>query len=215
MNTKQKMEKKYYEKNIFEEELKKNENTLILGIDEVGRGPLAGPVVVGGVILDFQKPIYGLDDSKKLSEAKRNQLNEEIKEKAIAFGTSSVKAQTIDKIGITEAIKKAMDSVIKKIEKQTEIHAVLVDYVKYENKYPTQSITKGDQKSNSIAAASIIAKVKRDTMMKSLAVQFPNYEFEKNKGYGTKNHIQAIKKYGSINKVHRYSFEPVKSLEKK
>lgn len=200
-------------KNTFEKEFRNKGLINILGIDEVGRGPLAGGVIVGGVVLNPEIPIYGLDDSKRLTEKKREQLAKEIRQKAWATATVEVTAPKIDQLGIGKAITQAINGVIKKIAKQIKIDAILIDYLKHQSKYPTLSITKGDQKSNSIAAAAIIAKVYRDKKMKKLGVKYPDYKFEKNKGYGTTEHRRALAIYGPIPKIHRYSFEPIKSQE--
>ena len=177
----------------------------ICGIDEAGRGPLAGPVVVASVIMPKNSFIEGVNDSKKVSEKKRELLYEKITEEAIAWEVGIITPQEIDEINILNATKKGLTSSINGLKVKPDI--ILVDAL---NKIdtlgiPYQSIIKGDAKSYSIAAASIIAKVTRDRMMKEWDGIFPQYGFESHKGYGTAKHIQAIKEYG-ICPIHRKSF---------
>lgn len=189
-------ERKLYEKNI----------TLIAGIDEVGRGPLVGPVVAASVILPKEFYNENIKDSKKLSEKKREELYDVIKENAISIGIGIVSSEEIDKINILEATKKAMIMSIENLAVKPEF--ILIDAVKLNTDIPYEAIIKGDAKSESIAAASIIAKVTRDRMMIELDKKYPMYNFKKNKGYGTKEHIEAIKKYGIISE-HRKTFNKV------
>ncbi len=193
----------------YENDLLKKGYKLIAGVDEVGRGPLAGPLVSAAVILDVNNPIAGLNDSKKLSEKKREILYKEITEKAISVVVEFIWQQEIDKINILNATKKAMKICLNK----TNYDYVLIDAVDLgiEN---SLSIIKGDTLSASIAAASIIAKVTRDRYMVELSKKHPDYGFEKHKGYGTKLHIECIKKYKPIEDVHRHSYEPIKSMNK-
>lgn len=200
--------------NFFEEEAYKEGKSFILGIDEVGRGPLAGDVTVAGVILDKDNLIKGLNDSKKLSEKKRNLLAKEIKEKAVIYDIVSIDAPTIDEIGISNAIRKAVYILIDNISKKVKIDKILIDYMKIELEIEHEILKKGDSRSNSIAAASIIAKVNRDAKMVEISSKYADYGFDKNKGYGTKTHIEAIKKYGIIKGIHRISFEPIKTFLK-
>ncbi len=176
----------------------------IAGIDEVGRGPLAGPVVAAAVVLPKNCCILGIDDSKKLSEKKRKELFVEIKEKALAVGVGVVSNVVIDEINILQATYEAMRIAISKLEiAPTQL---LVDAVTIPNVNINQEgIVKGDAKSISIAAASIIAKVTRDEMMEKFAEVYDGYYFEKNKGYGSKEHIDAIKRIG-LSPIHRRSF---------
>ncbi|MFO1445889.1 ribonuclease HII [Bacillus sp. Bva_UNVM-123] len=204
-------EKQLYEKHVrmteFEMKLRKQGFHHIAGIDEVGRGPLAGPVVAAAVILpdDFYLP--GLDDSKKLSEQRRNEFYDIIRSNALAVSSSIISVEELDKINIFEATKKAMLSSI--VGLKVEPDFLLIDAVKLKTPYPQEAITKGDAKSVSIAAASIIAKVTRDRIMVELSKEYPEYGFSQNMGYGTKAHLSAIEKYG-ITPHHRKSFAPIK-----
>ena len=173
----------FHEKNIFEIDCLNAGYRYIAGIDEVGRGPLAGPVVSAAVILHPDKPIYGLDDSKKLSLAKRLQLFDEINEKAIAVGIGVISPAEIDRINILQATKKAMNLAVSELPVAPDF--LLVDAVKLDNPVPQEIIIKGDLRSNSIAAASIIAKVTRDNMMMTYDKEYPGYGFLSNSGYGT------------------------------
>lgn len=188
----------------YETEMQSKGYKLIAGVDEVGRGPLAGPVCCACVIMPLDDLIDGVDDSKKLSEKKREMLFEKIKEKAICYNIEFVSEQEIDKINILEATKKCMAKAINNMGKTPDI--VLVDAVKnLDTKVETYSIIHGDALSYNIAAASILAKVTRDKLMVELSKKYPEYGFEKHKGYGTKQHVEAIKKYGIL-PIHRKSF---------
>lgn len=177
---------------------------LIAGVDEVGRGPLAGPVVCACVIMPLDEIIEGIDDSKKVSEKNREKLYNLITEKAIAYNVAFVEHDVIDQINILQATKLCMKKAIEKMPVMPDI--VLVDAVKdLDVKVPIKSIIKGDSLSYNIAAASIVAKVTRDRFMVELAKKYPEYYFEKHKGYGTKLHIQALRDYGPC-KIHRRSF---------
>ncbi|PLR87487.1 MULTISPECIES: ribonuclease HII [Bacillus] len=180
---------------------------LIAGIDEVGRGPLAGPVVAAAVILpdDFYLP--GIDDSKKLTEQKREEYDEYIRSYAVNIGIGRIEAEEIDRINIYEATKKAMLSAVAQLNPKPDY--LLIDAVKLETPYPYEAIIKGDGSSMTIAAASIVAKVYRDRLMKEASIQYPHYHFSKNMGYGTKEHLEAIQTYG-ISPYHRKSFAPVR-----
>lgn len=176
----------------------------ICGIDEAGRGPLAGPVVAAAVILDKDKEILFLNDSKKLSEKKRNELFDEINDKAFAVGVGIVDEKEIDEINILQATYKAMRLAISNLNIKPQIllnDAVIIPEVDIKQ----VDIIKGDAKSISIAAASIIAKVTRDRIMCGYHEIYPEYDFLKHKGYGTKKHIDAIKEYG-ICDIHRKTF---------
>lgn len=196
----------YHEKNEFERKAIKAGFQSIAGIDEVGRGPLAGPVVAAAVILDLEMPIYGLDDSKKLSLTKKNQLFDEINEKAIAVGIGIVSAEEIDRLNILQATKKAMNLATESLTTPPDL--LLVDAVKLNNPIPQEVIIKGDLRSNSIAAASIIAKVTRDQMMTEYDETYPGYGFASNAGYGTKEHLVGLENLGAT-PIHRRSFSPV------
>jgi ribonuclease HII len=184
----------------------------IAGVDEVGRGPLAGPVVASAVILDSNSVLFGLDDSKKLKESKREELYERIIEKSVAIGVGIVSAADIDRLNIYEASKVAMMKAIDDLPIQADY--LLIDAMKLEIDLPQESIIKGDARSNSIAAASIIAKVTRDRYMKELDTRYPQYSFKTNVGYGTSQHLEAMDKYG-ITLEHRKSFAPVAELDAK
>jgi ribonuclease HII len=191
----------------YENELFKKGHLYIAGCDEVGRGPLAGPVVAAAVILDPEVLILGLNDSKKLSERKRIALDIEIREKALAYKIVYIYPKEIDKINIYEASKKAMIIAINELSILPSF--VLSDAMPLrELEIPFESIIKGDSKSATIAAASIIAKVERDNYMIEIAKKYPEYGFEKHKGYPTKQHIEALKKYGVLD-IHRKTYKPV------
>ena len=191
----------------YEEELIRNGITLIGGLDEVGRGPLVGPVVASCVILPINYQLEGLTDSKKLTEKKREKFYEIIKKDAISIGIGIISEKIIDEVNIYEATKLAMMEAIKNCHIKPE--HLLIDAMKLDISIPRTSIIKGDAKSLSIAAASVIAKVTRDHMMDELDKKFPVYDFKHNKGYPTKKHIEAIFNYGIINE-HRKTFSPVK-----
>lgn len=186
--------------------------SLIAGVDEVGRGPLAGPVVAAACIFDRDVDIVGIDDSKKLSEKKREQFFDEIKDKALAYGIGEASCEVIDEINILEATKLAMKRAIEEADKMLEskgrdrIQIVIFDAVKINDlKKEQMSVIKGDQTYFSVAAASILAKVTRDNLMKEYDKVYPEYGFASNKGYGTKAHYEGIKKVG-ITEIHRKSF---------
>lgn len=180
---------------------------MIGGIDEAGRGPLAGPVVAACCILDPNEKILGLDDSKKLSEKKREELFATIKEKALAYAIFSSSPEEIDEINILEATKKAMRNCVKELAaKGKSPDILLIDAVNLSGTgLDVIPIIKGDAKSDSIAAASILAKVTRDHIMMDYDVQYPGYGFSKHKGYGTKDHYTAIREKG-MTPIHRRSF---------
>ncbi len=184
------------------------ENILIAGVDEVGRGPLAGPVVTAAVILDPEKPIEGLADSKKLSEKKREQLFKLIKENCIAWAVGRAEVHEIDKINILQASLLAMERAVLKLPITPE--KVLVDGNRKPNlPMPCTAIIGGDDTVAAISAASILAKVTRDREMVVYDAYYPEYGFASHKGYGTKQHLEALQKHG-ITIIHRLSFAPVK-----
>lgn len=189
----------------FETELYNNGINFIAGIDEVGRGPLVGPVVTAAVILPKNFYDERINDSKKLTEKKRELLYDVIMENAISVGIGISSEDVIDEINILNATKRAMLEAVNNLSVKPE--HLLIDAVKLNTSIPQTSIIKGDAKSESIAAASIIAKVTRDRMMVELDKIHPEYDFKHNKGYGTKKHIEAIRKYGII-KEHRKTFAP-------
>lgn len=189
----------------FENELYENGIKYIAGIDEVGRGPLVGPVVTAAVILPREFYDERINDSKKLTEKKRELLYDVIMENAVSVGIGISSEDVIDEINILEATKKAMIEAVNNLSVKPE--HLLIDAVKLNIDIPQTSIIKGDAKSESIAAASIVAKVTRDRMMVELDKKHPEYDFKHNKGYGTKKHIEAIEKYGIL-KEHRKTFAP-------
>ena len=193
----------------YEKELYKSGINLIAGVDEVGRGPLIGPVVAAAVILPKNYKLDGLTDSKKLSEKKRNQYYEIINHDAISIGIGIINEKTIDEVNIYEATKLAMYDAINKLKVKPE--HILIDAMKLDLDIPSTSIIKGDLLSESIAAASVIAKVTRDSMMYELDKKYPMYGFSSHKGYPTKKHIEAMKEYGIID-GYRKSFGPVKEI---
>lgn len=205
------LKEKYIQMSKFEKEASQAGFHLIAGIDEVGRGPLAGPVVAAAVILDPKQPIIGLDDSKKLSLKKRLQLFEEIRTKSIAVTIGVSDAEEIDQLNILQATKKAMNKAVSKLDIQPDM--LFIDAETIDSPIPQKAIIKGDSFSNSIAAASIIAKVSRDKMMEHYDNQYPGYDFKNNAGYGTQAHLEGLKKLGP-SPIHRRSFAPVKNFLK-
>lgn len=198
---------KEYENELYNKGIK-----YIAGVDEVGRGPLVGPVVTAAVILPGDFYDERINDSKKVTEKKREMLYDVIMENAVSVGIGMSSSEVIDEINILEATKKAMKEALNNLSVKPE--HVLIDAVKLDIDIPSTSIIKGDAKSQSIAAASIIAKVTRDRMMYELDKEHPEYDFAHNKGYGTKKHIEAIRKYGIL-KEHRKSFAPCNEYDLK
>lgn len=196
-----------YELNLISKNIK-----IIAGVDEAGRGPVAGPLVASAVILNNNLSYEYINDSKVLSAKKRNEAYERLKEEALAISYVVIDIDIIDKINILEATKLAMIQAINKLSIKPE--HVLIDAVKINHQIPNTSIIKGDLKSKSIAAASIVAKVKRDEIMDEYHQLYPLYDFNNNKGYLTKKHREAITLYGPV-KIHRLSFEPIKSIVNK
>lgn len=206
------LKEKLYTMQEYERQLRASGVRYIAGVDEVGRGPLAGPVVTACVVLPEDFAVLGVDDSKKLSEKKREELFDKILSNALAYGIGMCDNHVIDEINILEATKKAMteavlnaDAMLK--EKQgSGIEHLLIDALILNTPEISQTgLVKGDAKSLSIAAASIVAKVTRDRMMIEYAKEYPYYAFESNKGYGTKAHYQGIAEHG-ITEIHRKSF---------
>ena len=196
----------------YEKELFKNNIEYIGGVDEVGRGPLIGNVVAACCVLPKDFKLDGLNDSKKLSEKKRDEYYNYIIENCIAYGISKVSPEEIDEINIYEASRKAMMKAIEEVRKQISLEHVLVDAMPLPDlDIPYTPIIKGDAKSISIAAASVIAKVTRDREMYELDEKYPEYGFKKHKGYPTKKHIEAINAYGVID-GYRKSYGPVKDV---
>jgi len=191
----------------YENEFRRKGYKKILGIDEAGRGPLAGPLVIAGVVLPVDFNNDEIDDSKKITDKKRRELYNVIMENALEVKVNIVDVETIDKLNILRATKEGMEEIARNVGDNCD--AIFVDAVKLDNmNKPVLSLIKGDALSISIAAASIIAKVTRDDIMLELDKEYPMYDFKKNKGYGTKSHLIALEKYG-ITKHHRMSYAPV------
>ena len=202
------LKQKLTDMSVYEKQLYADGISTVGGVDEVGRGPLAGPVLAACVVLPADWDIPGLDDSKKLSEKKRNEMFRVISDRALAIGIGMADNRTIDEINILNSTRQAMRQAV--AEAQTmlgeNIGHILVDAVTIDGIESSQTaIIKGDARSISIAAASIIAKVTRDNMMKEYALEYPHYAFESNKGYGTKAHYQGIREHG-ITPIHRRTF---------
>ncbi len=196
-----------YEKELFNEGI-----NVIGGVDEVGRGPLVGPVVTACVVLPKDFVLEGLTDSKKLTEKKRDKFYDYIVNNAVAYAVGECSPEEIDKYNILEATKIAMKRAIDKVNKQIKVDYVLIDgNMKFDFDYKYKSIVKGDYKSISIAAASVVAKVTRDRMMYELDKKYPMYGYGKHKGYPTKAHLEAINKYGLID-GYRKSYGPVQEI---
>ena len=195
----------------YENKLMEDGYQFIGGVDEVGRGPLVGPVVAACCVLSRDFELDGLTDSKKLSEKKRNLFAVYIKEHAIAYGIGIVSPEEIDRINIYEASREAMKLAIAEVRSKINLEYVLSDAMPIELDIPVLPIIKGDAKSISIAAASVIAKVTRDEMMYELDKKYPEYGFANHKGYPTKKHIEAINEYG-VFEGYRKSYGPVKEI---
>jgi len=193
----------------YEHELNEKGIKLIAGVDEVGRGPLCGPVVAACVILPVGYDLPGLNDSKKLTEKKRNYYYDIIKKDAIAVGVGVINEKRIDEINIYQASKEAMLEAIKNLQIKPE--HVLIDAMPLELDVPTTSIIHGDALSLTIAAASVIAKVTRDNMMYDLDKIYPEYGFAKHKGYPTKAHLDALQKFGILSN-YRFTYKPISDL---
>ena len=193
----------------YEKELYAQGIQLIAGVDEVGRGPLAGPVVAAAVILPKACKIPGLNDSKKIPKSKHKEIYEAVLQNAIAIGIGVKDNHVIDQVNIYEATKLAMMEAIGQLEPQPQ--HLLIDAMRLDLPIPQTSIIKGDANSLSIAAASIVAKVTRDQMMEEFDCEYPGYDFTQNAGYGTANHLAGLHKLG-VTPIHRRSFEPVKSM---
>ena len=193
----------------YEKELYTQGIQLIAGVDEVGRGPLAGPVVAAAVILPEDCKISGLNDSKKIPKSKHKEIYEAVLQNAVAIGIGIKDNQVIDQVNIYEATKLAMMEAIGQLEPQPQ--HLLIDAMKLDLPIPQTSIIKGDANSLSIAAASIVAKVTRDQMMEEFDREYPGYDFAQNAGYGTVKHLAGLDKLG-VTPIHRRSFEPIKSM---
>lgn len=198
---------KHYDNHDIEEGLYKEGYSFICGTDEVGRGPLVGPVCAAAVIMPVGCAIDGVTDSKKVSEKNRIILEKEIKEKALSYSVCFIDPKEIDEINIYEASRKAMITAIKSLKVKPDI--VLSDAMPLDIGIKNIPIIKGDEKSFTIACASILAKVARDSLMDEYDMMYPEYNFKKNKGYPTKDHLEALKIYGVL-PIHRLTYSPVK-----
>ena len=193
----------------YEKELYAQGIQLIAGVDEVGRGPLAGPVVAAAVILPENCKIPGLNDSKKIPKSKHQAIYQAVLDQALSVGIGVKDNQVIDQVNIYEATKLAMLEAIQELDQQPQ--HLLIDAMKLDLPISQTSIIKGDANSLSIAAASIVAKVTRDQMMAAYDQEYPGYDFGQNAGYGTSRHLEGLEKYG-VTPIHRRSFEPIKSM---
>lgn len=203
------LEHQFKEMTQYEQDLYNRGYHFIAGVDEVGRGPLAGPVVAAAVILPQDAFLPGLNDSKKLTEQKREELFQQITECAISIGIGIIPAKVIDEVNIYQATKQAMKQALLGLSEKPD--HLLVDAMEIPIDIPQTSIIKGDSKSVSIAASSIIAKVTRDRLMVRLSHEYPQFGFEKHMGYGTAYHLDALKKYG-VTSEHRRSYAPIREL---
>ena len=196
----------------YEKELYQKGYQAIAGIDEVGRGPLAGPVVAACGSLHKDCKIRHLNDAKKIPKKHREEIYEEVLARALGVGIGIVDNDTIDRVNIYEATKLGMLQAIEQMKGEvTKPDYLLIDAMQLDTPIPQLSLIKGDANSLSIAAASIVAKVTRDRMMAEYAKEYPGYAFDKNVGYSTKDHLAGLKQYG-VTPIHRKSFEPIKSM---
>jgi ribonuclease HII len=194
---------------IYEKEARNQGFSFVVGIDEVGRGPLAGPIVASAVMLPEDIYLPGLDDSKKLTIKKREALYDQIQQSAISIGIGIVSPEEIDRYNIYEATKKAMLDALQQLKPFPDY--LLIDAMELVTPIPQRSLVKGDAKSISIASASVIAKVYRDRIMLNYHKQYPQYHFDKNSGYGTKEHLKALHQFGPT-PIHRKTFSPIKEM---
>ncbi|HET7629304.1 MAG TPA: ribonuclease HII [Bacillales bacterium] len=199
--------RQYIEMSSYERNLRHQGMERIAGVDEAGRGPLAGPVVAAAVILDPDRPLYGLNDSKQLTDKIREELYEKIIESNASVAIAIVEPEDIDRLNIYEASKRAMREAVLSLDKRPE--HVLVDAMRLDCGIPDTAIVKGDRLSVSIAAGSIVAKVTRDRIMRRLDRRFPEYGFSRHFGYPTADHLARLRKHGPC-EVHRRSFAPVR-----
>ena len=200
-----------YDPVSLDEAVRKKGYSLVAGVDEAGRGPLAGPVVASCVVFPSGTVIPGLKDSKALSAKQRESLLEPIERNAVCFATGIVEADEIDRINILQAALKAMKIAVSKLTPSP--HLLMIDgNMKIDSFLPQVPIVKGDARSQSVAAASVIAKVTRDRIMQAFHVRYPHYGFDRNKGYGTKEHLEALKAHGHC-PIHRLTFRGVVRTE--
>lgn len=212
MEKQRKIQQSHNDKLVFDGSFLQSPSDLIAGVDEAGRGPLAGPVVTAAVILPNNcQELLGINDSKQLSKEQRNNFAERIKQYAISYTIHFQPVEAIDRYNILEATRQSMTQCIENLE--VTPHVVIADAMVLPVQMEQHSIIKGDAKSLCIAAASILAKTARDEYMEQLAQVYPQYGFEQHAGYGTKQHLQAIETYG-VTPEHRTSFEPIKSIVK-
>lgn len=197
----------------FEQDLIKKGYKYIVGTDEAGRGPLCGPVVCAAVIFPTDFHNDEINDSKKLTEKKREKLFELIKNEALAYSICAISPEEIDKLNIYEASRKGMQDAIEKLSIKPDYILTDAMPLKKFQDIPQEALIKGDARALCIAAASILAKVTRDHIMEEYDKKYPYYELKKHKGYPTKRHLELIKKYGVIKGFHRFSYKPVKMLE--
>lgn len=200
---------KFQEMQLYERKAYREGATIIAGVDEVGRGPLAGPVVAAAVVLPKDIMDLGFDDSKKLSAKKRQEVYRLIQEHALAIGVGIIDAETIDRVNIYEASRLAMQQAVSELKLNPDY--LLIDAMKINSDTPQIGIIKGDAKSISIAAASIVAKEVRDHMMEEFDHLYPGYDFANNAGYGTAKHLAALEQFG-VTPIHRRTFAPVKQI---
>ncbi|PIC75190.1 ribonuclease HII [Sporosarcina sp. P17b] len=209
-NKKQALIQEFQKKKDFDDSYKSTRVLLLAGIDEAGRGPLAGPVVTAAVILPEDcSALIGVDDSKKISKEKRQEFAQLIKEKAVAYSIHVQSAKAIDDLNIYQATKQSMETAISQLD--IAPHAVVADAMNLHTACPCYSVVKGDEKSLTIAAASILAKTTRDALMNELHEEFPWYAFNENAGYGTAKHLQGLETHGYC-EHHRKTFEPIKTM---
>lgn len=204
---KQKLEQNFYKMQQFDFQYCTSNTSLIAGVDEAGRGPLAGPVVVAAVVLPKDFICVGLTDSKQLTEEERLYFFQKIKQEAISYYVSILSNKEIDRLNILQATKQGMKESINNLSSAPEIALIDAETIHLPT-IPTVAIHKGDTKSLSIAAASVLAKVTRDEIMDHYSLQYPEYDFKNNKGYPTKAHMEALEKFGPT-EIHRNSFAPV------
>jgi len=210
LERKARLKQQFLDMKVFEDTYRQEGKQYIAGIDEAGRGPLAGPVVAAAVILDDSFYLEGLYDSKELKEEQKNSFFDYIQAHSVSYGIGVVHNDEIDELNIYEATKTAMKRAISQLEPAPD--QLLIDAVQlHESGVPFEAIVKGDQRSISIAAASVLAKVTRDRYMKQIHDEYPTYDFGSNMGYGTKKHMDALTEHGAT-PYHRCSFAPVKKV---